>query len=384
MKVVTSDEIDSGLIDYAGHMQRAIELAGQVLTTTPNPRVGCVLVDADNRVIGEGWHQTAGQAHAEAMALASCSEQALQDSPIAFVSLEPCSHHGRTPPCSDALIAAGIKTVVIAGMDPNPQVSGQGVAKLEAAGISVFHLKNFENQAELLNRGYLQRRRLGIPFVRCKLAMSLDGRTAMASGESKWITGAAARSDVQTLRASSCAIVTGVDTILADDPSLTVRLESLAVARQPMRVVLDSKLRTPSTARLLQSPGEVKIFTAIATEEGAKDKGKNHPHNVEIISAPAQAPDQQVDLKNVLESLAGNYACNEVLVESGSTLAGAFIQSGLVDELIVYVSGKLLGSDARPLLNLPGLASMSDQIALQITDVAMFDNDIRITATIVK
>tara|TARA_B100002003_G_C14157171_1_gene557445 strand:- start:11802 stop:12977 length:1176 start_codon:yes stop_codon:yes gene_type:complete len=383
MQVVSSDQLIKEKLDFASHMQRSIDLACNRVTTTPNPRVGCVLVDSADCIVGEGWHLAVGQPHAEAMALERAGGKA-KDS-TAFVSLEPCSHTGRTAPCSEALIAAGVKRVVIASVDPDSRVNGNGIARLETAGIEVIHLQDFEESARQINRGYIKRMRESLPFVRCKLAMSLDGRTAMASGESKWITGAAARADVQFLRAQSCAIVTGIETILKDDPALNIRPQDidgsviiegmLDETRQPLRAIVDSKLRTPGTARAVSLPGQIVIFTALSEIDEAGDTLSD---SVEIEIA--DKPQQRVDLQSVLESLADKYFCNEVLIEAGPTLSGAFITAGLVDELIIYVAGKFMGDEALPLLRLPGIEKLADAIAVEIKDVIRVGNYFRITA----
>ena len=387
MLATESTQLGVDEIDYELHMRHALQLAENVLTTTPNPRVGCVVVAAqgDNRVVGEGWHQQPGSAHAEINALAEAEQQA--DGSTVFVSLEPCAHHGKTPPCAEALIRAGVSRVVIAALDPFPQVAGKGVAILEQAGIEVIHLLDFEQRARALNAGYFKRLTQGLPFVRCKLAMSLDGRTAAANGESKWISGAQARTEVQRLRAASCAIITGVNTVLEDDPSLTVRPEQLALteqesehntfplSRQPLRVVMDSRLRTPESARLLQQPGPTLLASCM---EG----GKLYPGDAEILTTGSAAGHEgRVDPASVLELLASRFAVNEVLLEAGPTLSGAFVQAGLVDELTVYIAGKLLGSNGRPLMELPGLQSMSDQIEMTISSISRTGDDCRIIAT---
>ena len=374
-------------IDFELHMRHALQLAQNVLTTTPNPRVGCVIVAAqgDNLVVGEGWHQRPGAAHAEVNALSQAGGQAKGST--VFVSLEPCAHHGRTPPCAEALIEAGVSKVVIAALDPFPEVAGKGVAKLEDAGIEVIHLVDFEQRARALNAGYFKRLTRGLPYVRCKLAMSLDGRTAAANGESKWISGQQARTEVQRMRAASCAVITGVNTVLEDDPSLTIRSDELdlteeereqnpfVLARQPLRVVMDSRLRTPERARLLQLPGSTKLFGCVKSES-------HYPGDTEIICLENEEGDGgRVDPASVLELLASKFAVNEVLLEAGPTLSGAFVQAGLVDELIVYICGKLLGSNGRPLMDLPGLQSMSDQIEMTISSISRIGDDCRIIAT---
>ena len=378
MKKISNNELDESILNWPIYMQRALDLACNVLNTTPNPRVGCVLVKGD-RVVGEGWHVAAGEDHAEIMALKQAGANA--ESSLAFVSLEPCAHVGRTGPCSSALIEAGVSKVIVASIDPNPEVAGQGVANLLDAGIEVIQLVDFDQVARQINPGYFKRRESGLPFVRCKLAMSLDGRTALANGESKWITGPAARADVQRLRAESSAIITGIETVLADDPSLNVRAEELdldsaelarnekALSQQPLRVVLDSKRRIPESAKILALPGDVKIFGAVA--EDAKLAA-----NVEYIASAKSG--ERVSLQFVLESLASDFSCTEVLVEAGPVLSTAFIQAGLVDELIVYIAPKLLGSDARALLNVAGLKSMSEPVDFEISDASQLGGDIRL------
>ena len=379
MKKISNDKLQPEILDWPVYMRRAIDLAGNAINTSPNPRVGCVLV-INQEIVGEGWHVALGEAHAEVMALEQAGDRA--KSSIAFVSLEPCSHTGRTGPCSDALIKAGVSQVVIACIDPNVEVAGKGVEKLIAAGIPVTQLTDFDSLARAVTPGYFKRREQGIPYVRCKLAMSLDGRTALANGESKWISGQQSRSDVQRLRAESSAVITGIETVLADDPSLNVRIGDLnltqedlarnekALSKQPLRVILDSHLRTPTEAKILSLPGEVKVFS-IDTPGTAK----NLASNVEYVQAAASG--KRVSLHSVLESLASDFACTEVLVEAGATLSTAFIKAGLVDELIVYIAPKLLGSDARSLLNIAGIESMSDSLNFEITDLQQIDCDIR-------
>ena len=383
MKALLNDQLDASIIEWPVYMQRALDIARTVWTATPNPRVGCVLVNA-GVIVGEGWHRASGQPHAEVEALKAAGRQA--GGSIAFVSLEPCSHQGLTGPCTDALVAADISRAAIAGLDPNPEVAGKGVAELEAAGIEVVHLLDFEQQARAMNPGYFKRRETGLPFVRLKLAMSLDGRTALANGESKWITGAAARADAQRLRAASSAIVTGIGTVLADDPSLNVRPadmrlnkeeianNELILQRQPMRIIVDSQLQTPGASRIVNSEGEVRIY-ALENVKSNKDLGAN------VKVRKTRAAGKRVDLRSVIESLAADFSCNEVLVEAGPTLSGAFIECDLVDELIVYMAPKLLGSDARPLLEIEGLRSLAECVEFHIRDVTTIDENIRLTFT---
>jgi diaminohydroxyphosphoribosylaminopyrimidine deaminase/5-amino-6-(5-phosphoribosylamino)uracil reductase len=356
------------------YMARALRLAARGLyTTDPNPRVGCVLV-RDGQVVGEGWHERAGDAHAEINALRQAGRRAA--GATAYVTLEPCCHHGRTPPCSQALIAAGVTRVVAAMPDPNPQVAGNGLAELQAAGVTTAS-GLLAAEAEALNPGFVMRMRHARPWVRCKLAMSLDGRTAMQNGESRWITAEAARRDVHHLRARSSAIMTGIGTVLADDPSLTVRLEGEADAPflHPLRVILDSRLRMPPAAKLLDLPGETLILT------GSTDVGREallaRP-GVSVDTLPVNAAGQ-LDLQGVMHYL-GGAGINEVHVEAGAVLCGALLADRLVDELVIYMAPHLMGDAARGLFALPGLQHMTQRIALSIQDVRAVGKDLRITA----
>ena len=372
---------------HTSYMRLAIEAARRVYTTTPNPRVGCVIV-RDGDIVATGYHEKFGESHAEVNALRQAGE--LARGAVAYVSLEPCCHFGRTPPCTDALIAAGIAEVVFGMHDPNPLVAGKGANLLREAGVKV-HGPVLEAEARQLNRGFIKRMSEGLPFVRCKMAMSLDGRTAMASGESQWITGPDARADVQRLRAESCAVLTGVNTVLADDPSLNVRAEQLVdgnaveiAQRQPLRVIVDSTLRTPAQSKILTLPGNVVILVgAPAAQQYQPLAGQIDSNRVQIRQMPTTA-EGRVDLQQALRTLARDYQCNEVLLEAGPTLGGAMIRAGLVDELVVYVGAKLLGSDALPLLRLPGMHEMKDQIALELVDVCLIGEDCRITARVLN
>ena len=359
-------------------MSRALMLAERGLyTTEPNPRVGCVLV-VDGEVVGEGWHVRAGEGHAEVNALAQAGERAR--GATAYVTLEPCSHFGKTPPCADALIKAGVARMVAAMQDPNPQVAGNGLQRLREAGIAV-ECGLLEEQARALNPGFIKRMQQGLPWVRVKLAMSLDGRTAMASGESKWITGPAARADVQRLRARSGAVVSGADSVLLDDSALTVRASELglpsdeaaaAAERQPLRVLIDSLRRVPLEQRFFREAGPTLVISTSA-EQAADDY---LAAGSELLAVPGA--DGKVDLQAVLQILAER-GCNEVLVEAGAGLSGAFWRAGLVDELIVYMAPRLLGSQARPLMQLP-FESMSEAMDVAITDMRAIGQDWRITA----
>ena len=348
------------------YMAQALRLAERGLyTTSPNPRVGCVLV-ADEKIVGSGWHERAGEPHAEVLALRESGMAAR--GATAFVTLEPCSHHGRTPPCADALIAAGVVRVVVAVQDPNPQVAGQGIAKLCAAGIQV-ECGLMEAAARELNIGFFARMERGTPWLRSKIAASLDGRTALANGVSQWITGDAARLDVQYWRARSCAVLTGIDTVLADDARLNVR--EIETARQPLRVVLDSQLRMPLTARML-SEKNVLIYAAVRDPEKIAALEKTGA-SVSVL------PDGngKVDLPAVLRDLAQR-GCNEVLVESGSTLNGALLRAGLVDELLLYLAPQFLGDAARGMAQLGELTKLDQRIVLKWQDVRQIGNDLRI------
>ena len=359
-------------------MSRALTLAARGLyTTEPNPRVGCVLVKGE-QVVGEGWHVQAGEGHAEVNALAQAGEQAR--GATAYVTLEPCSHTGKTPPCADALIKAGVSRVVAAMQDPNPLVAGQGLQRLTDAGIRV-ECGLLEAQARELNPGFIKRMQQGLPWVRVKLAMSLDGRTAMASGESKWITGPAARADVQRLRARSGAVISGADSVLLDDSALTVRASELglpadeasaAVQRQPLRVLIDSLRRVPLDQRFFRETGPTLVISTSAEQAAESYQAIGS----ELLALPGE--EGKVDLPTVLRTLAER-GCNEVLVEAGAALSGAFWRAGLVDELIVYMAPRLLGSQARPLMQLP-FESMSEAMDVAVTDMRAIGQDWRITA----
>lgn len=360
------------------YMARALELARRGrFTTTPNPNVGCVIV-RDGQIVGEGWHQRAGEPHAEVHALRMAGDRAR--GATAYVTLEPCSHHGRTPPCCDALIAAGLTRVVAAMQDPNPQVAGRGLHRLHQSGIEVSHGLMMQ-EAEALNRGFLKRMRTGFPWIQLKLGASLDGRTAMASGESQWITSPAARRDVQRLRAQSSAILSSSATVLADNPSLTVRWSELdsesqrlvdeAELRQPVRVIVDSQNRVTPDHKLIEQLGETWLMRQQVDD-------RHWPETVTQISVPLR--DSQLDLVALMMVL-GQRQINSVWVEAGATLAGALIQAGLVDELIVYVAPKLLGNDARGLCQLAGLTQLADAPVFAFRDIRQVGDDVRLTLT---
>ena len=381
MKTLALKELDGLLAEWPFHMERAIELAASVFNATPNPRVGCVIVK-EGVIIGEGWHSAAGEKHAEIVALENAGS--LVKNSTAFVSLEPCAHQGRTPPCTEALIAAGVDRVVIASVDPDERVSGRGIKALEAANIEVFQLLDFDQQARAINPGFFKRQELGVPFVRLKLAMSIDGRTALSNGKSKWITSPEARKDVQKLRAQSCAIATGTGTILLDDPSLTVRTAELgldekqlkynkaSLSKSPTRIVIGDYKKIPATAKVIHNGGMVKFFTSdnISNEV-------NYPENVEIVEVNSNHG--RVDLSSVLKFLASESKYNEILIEAGPTLSAEFIKHNLVDEFITYNAPKILGSDAKPLINFTGLSSLEESIKFSVKEICEVGSDIKTT-----
>lgn len=349
------------------YMQRAIELAQQgIYSSKPNPNVGCVIVK-DDQIVGEGFHPKAGQPHAEVFALRQAGAQA--KGATAYVTLEPCAHFGRTPPCANALIDAGVARVVIAGLDPNPLVAGKGQAMLHAAGISTT-VGVLEDEAHALNKGFLQVMAGGRPYVRLKMAASLDGRTAMASGESKWITGAEARLDVQHWRAISGAVITGINTVLADDPALNVRTLPDHIIQQfpiedvvqPLRVVLDRHGRFPAQAQLLQQPDRLLL---VGTPADIAPHVEHWP---------------TLDLAVLLDELKTQKQIYDVLIEAGPTLAAEFLKQGLVDELIVYLAPTLLGSTGRAMFNL-SLTQMSEQYRLQLVELSQVGQDVRLIFT---
>ena len=350
------------------HMTQALRLAERGLyTTTPNPRVGCVIVK-DGEVTGEGWHERAGEPHAEVLALHRAGE--LARGATAYVTLEPCSHHGRTPPCTDALIAAGVAQVVVAMPDPNPKVSGSGLAQLQAQGIAVA-AGLMEAQARDLNPGFISRMERQRPWVRTKIAASLDGRTALENGVSQWITSDAARRDVQHWRARSCAILTGVGTVLADDPKLNVRETDIDC--QPLRVIVDSHLRLPPSAAMVQGGCVLVVCCDDSTPQAAALRAAG----AEVLALPGDG--NMVDLPTLLVELARR-GINELHVEAGATLNGALLRLGLVDELLLYFAPTLLGSSARGMFDFPALTEMAQRTDLDILSLDRVGQDIRIRA----
>jgi diaminohydroxyphosphoribosylaminopyrimidine deaminase/5-amino-6-(5-phosphoribosylamino)uracil reductase len=382
------------------YMARAITLAKKGhYTTSPNPRVGCVIVN-EGKVIGEGFHFKAGEGHAEVNAIAQAKTNApdLIKGATAYVTLEPCSHFGKTPPCAQALIEHGIKKVIAAMVDPNPQVSGNGLKMLQAQGVEV-HAGLLSQESEKLNVGFIKKMRANFPYVRCKLASSLDGKTAMKSGESKWITSTQAREDVQRLRAQSCAIISGCDSVLFDNAKMNVRWNELgdlkdsyleSTVRQPIRVIIDGQNRLTPNLALFKQESPVIIFTQ------SLEKQHHWPHFVKHVVVPtvenkvnqhiagqSQGAYKKLDLKAILKYLSQE-GMNDILIESGSILAGAFIEQNLVDELILYQAPKLLGSEGKSLVDLPNTIKLEDAKALTLNSVVMVGSDIRLTATFQK
>ena len=358
------------MINAADHefMARALQLAARGLyTTTPNPRVGCVIV-RDGVVVGEGWHERAGAAHAEVSALQAAGDRAR--GATAYVSLEPCHHQGRTPPCDEALVAAGVKRVIAAMRDPDPRTAGQGMERIKRAGIEVA-TGMLENEARELNIGFVSRATRGLPWTRMKIAASLDGKTALANGKSQWITGEAARRDGHHWRARACAVLTGIGTVRDDDPQLTVR--AVSTPRQPLRVVVDSRLETPLTARILAGGG---VLIACAVDDKTKI-GQLRDQGAEVIVMPNAAG--KVELPALLREL-GRREINELHVEAGYKLNGSLLNEGCVDELLLYLAPCLLGDRARGMADLPELAELGARRTLKISDMRAVGGDLRILA----
>ena len=356
-------------------MRRALELAERGLyTATPNPRVGAVIVK-DGRIVGEGWHQVAGEPHAEVNAVrdayAKHGPEAVQGSTV-YVTLEPCSHHGRTPPCADLLIEQGVALVVAAMEDPNPKVAGQGFARLRAAGIDV-RCGLMENDARELNIGFISRMIRALPWVRLKVAASLDGKTALANGQSQWITGPEARKDGHAYRARACAILTGIGTVLEDDPQLNVR--DVVTPRQPLKVIVDSRLQTPVDARIL-AEGKVLVVCAV---EDAEARARLEAKGVEVIMLPN--PGGKVELIDLMREL-GRRQLNEVHVESGFKLNGSLLREGCVDELLIYFAASIIGDSGQGMFNLPTLANLEQRTQLKLHKVTQLGDDLRLIARI--
>ncbi|MGB4810887.1 MAG: bifunctional diaminohydroxyphosphoribosylaminopyrimidine deaminase/5-amino-6-(5-phosphoribosylamino)uracil reductase RibD [Methylophilaceae bacterium] len=354
------------------YMTHALRLAEHGLyTATPNPRVGCVIVNK-HQIVGEGAHLKAGEPHAEVFALRQAGEKA--NGADIYVTLEPCSHTGKTPPCVSAVIAAKPRRVIVAMQDPNPLVAGRGITAMREAGIEVL-VGVLEQQANALNIGFVSRMTRGLPYVRCKIAASLDGKTALNNGKSQWITSESARLDVQKWRAQSCAIVTGIGTVLADNPSMTVRLPN--TTRQPLSVIVDQHLQTPPTANILKNAHTLIAFADDPNQQAdlLKATGANLMHFPNANG--------RVDLRALLQHLAQR-GINEVLLEAGQGLNGAFLQAGLIDELILYYAPKLMGADAKGMLAMPAFTTMQQAIDLDIVDMRHVGVDIRLRAKPIK
>lgn len=377
MTIVKTDSASTDASAPESLMRRVLELAARGISSTfPNPRVACVLVN-NGKIVGEGFHNVAGGLHAEREALKQAGDAAR--GATAYINLEPCCHQGRTPPCTDGLIDAGISKVVAAIHDPNPLVAGGGFEILKMAGVEV-ESGLMAAEAAWLNRGFIKRMRSQRPWVTLKSAATLDGRTAAYDGQSKWITGDAARHQVQELRSTCSAVVTGIETILLDDPKMDVRLESAVI--QPIKVVLDSKLRIPLDAHIITSGGQLLVFTL---SNDLSKIGALIELGVEVIqyeavkTDAAELPEQKIDLDRVLEELA-RWQCNEILIEAGQTLSGSFLQAGLVDELVVFYAGSLLGDQAKSMFKFDKPLPFSKKIEFRIDKVEMIDSDIRVTA----
>jgi len=355
--------------DDQRHMARALELAARGLrTTTPNPRVGCVIV-RDGAVVGEGWHAKAGEPHAEPLAIAAAGDRVAGST--LYVTLEPCAHHGRTPPCVEALLAAKPARVIAAMQDPNPKTAGKGFEQLRAAGIRV-DSGLMEAEARELNIGFVSRMTRERPWVRMKVAASLDGRTALADGQSQWITGAEARRDGHAWRARACAVLTGIGTVKDDDPQLNVR--EVETTRQPLRVVVDSRLQTPLTAKVL-GPGTIIAAGGADVPRMVALRAKG----AEVVVLPNH--EGKVELPALLQELARR-GCNEVHVEAGHKLNGSLLDEGLVDELLIYIAPCILGDTAQGMFHLPPLKTLAQRRSVQITDVSRVGDDLRLLARI--
>ncbi len=351
-------------------MSRAIQLAKRGrYTCEPNPRVGCVISN-DTQLIAEGWHAVAGEVHAEIDALNQCDDAS---GSTVYITLEPCSHHGRTPPCVEALIEAKVKEVVIAMLDPNPLVTGSGLKQLKDAGIAVKQ-GLLETEAAKLNPGFIKRMNYGIPYVRCKMAMSLDGRTALANGDSQWITSDHARRDVHCLRAASCAVLSTVDTIVKDDACLNARDLDFDI-KQAARVIIDRQLKIQKQAKIFSMPGKVIIYTEVEDEKRINELNSIDAEVISLAKSKSW-------LKDVFVNLAKEHEINEVMVEAGATFSGSLIEAGLVDEIVIYMASIILGDKAQSLFRLKSLDKLSDSKDLCLTDTRQVGKDLRLTYVI--
>ncbi len=373
----TGDNIKPGPGEDEGYMARALQLARKGVTTChPNPAVGCVIVN-HGEIMGEGWHDFAGHAHAEINALKQAGKSSV--GATMYVTLEPCSHHGKTPPCVKSIIKSRISRAVIATEDPNPLVNRSGISELQGAGIDVT-LGVGQAQAKTINRGFLKRITTGIPWVTLKIATSMDGKTAMADGESQWITSSPARKDAQQLRAAASGILTGIGSVLRDDPNMNVRLDG--VQRQPLRIILDTNLSIPVDAKILSRQdgviGDVLIVTANSEDSAAEIFQEG---SVEIINCRTSGG--KIDLHAVMLEL-GQREMNTILLEAGARLSGSMLEQGLVDEIVVYMAPDLLGSDAMDMFTIPGLEQLADKLSLEYKDVTRVGRDLRLTLSVAK
>lgn len=361
----------SNSFDDVAVMKQVLALASQGLATTqPNPRVGCIIIK-DDKIVGEGWHVKAGQAHAERDALKKAGD--LARGGTAYVNLEPCCHQGRTPPCADALIAAGVSKVVIAMRDPNPLVAGGGIEQLRSAGIDVVE-NILTDEAVWLNRGFVSRMRRNTPWLTLKIAATLDGRTAAHDGESQWITDQQSRTAVHELRATSSAILTGIGTVLSDDPSMTVRLAE-PTERQPFRVVLDTNLKLPIDAKIIGDDGQLIVFTQSKDIEKIAALTEM---DIEVIQHD-QESDGRLNLSKVMHDLA-KWQFNDVFLEAGQTLNGAFLESGLVDELILFYAGSIMGDHGKSMFSFDAPLNFHDRYQYKISDACKVGDDFKVTA----
>ena len=352
-------------------MSQAIQLAKRGrYTCDPNPIVGCVITKNDS-LISEGWHAMSGRPHAEINALNACENSV--DSTM-YVTLEPCSYHGKTPPCIDALVNAKLKKVIISMVDPNPKVSGSGIRELKKSGIEIKQ-GLLETQAHKLNNGFTKRMTTGLPYVRCKMAQSLDGATALANRKSQWITSSEARRDVHYLRAASSAILTSAETVIRDDPMLNPR-NLKCDFKEPIRVIVDRNLRTSEKSRIFKHKGKIVIYTQVESDNYKKFKG----HDVDIVYISKS----DVWLNDVCKNMAENYEINEVLIESGATFSGAMIDAGLVDELVIYMAAKLFGNESLPLFKLKKNNEIEDTMECEYTDIRKIGKDLRLTMKLKK
>ena len=361
-----------------GYMARALQLARKGVTTChPNPAVGCVIVN-NGEVVGEGWHDFAGRAHAEINALKQAGKSSA--GATMYVTLEPCSHHGKTPPCVKSIIKFRISRAVIATEDPNPRVNGAGIAALRRAGVAVTTGIG-EHQSRQLNRGFIKRITTGIPWVTLKIATSMDGKTAMANGESQWITSPPARQDAQKLRAAASGILTGIGTVLRDDPNMNVRLDGVEVQRQPLRIILDTNLSTPANAKILGGDGaggKVLIITANSADSAAEIFSDDAAEIIHCRTAGGK-----IDLHEVMLEL-GQREMNTILLEAGARLSGSMFEQGLVDEIVVYMAPDLLGGDARDMFTIPRLEQLADKLQLEYQDITRVGRDLRLTLSVAK